>query len=69
VRKLDIRKQFEADVRRVRRQRVKIDWETLDQVFQDLVAGDDAPEMLRPHALHSGYAGFREFHLEEDTIA
>lgn len=68
MRKLDLRGRFRADVLRKKRQRVSIDWETLEYVFDEMIAGRDVPALLNPHPLHSEWAGFSEFHLEEDLL-
>ena len=68
MRRLDLRGRFKADVLRKKRQRVPIDWETLDYVFDEMISGRDVPEMLRPHPLHSEWAGYLDFHLEEDLL-
>ena len=68
MRKLDLRSRFRADVLRIKRQRVRIDWETLAYVFDELVAGRSVPNMLIPHSLDSEWAGFEEFHLEGDLL-
>lgn len=68
MRRLDIRSRFKTDVLRKKRQRVRIDWETLAHVFEEVIAERGVPYMLNPHPLHSEWAGFWEFHLEGDLL-
>ncbi|MEK6806052.1 MAG: type II toxin-antitoxin system YafQ family toxin [Pseudomonadota bacterium] len=68
MRKLDIRPRFKTDVLRAKRSRLPIDWETLDFVLEELAAGRDVPPLLKPHALRNEWAGYSEFHLEEDLL-
>lgn len=68
MRRLDIRSRFTADVLRKRRQRVPIDWETLAHVFEEVIGDRAVPPMLNPHPLHAEWAGFWEFHLDDDLL-
>lgn len=68
MRKLDIRPAFAADVKRTRKARTPIDWETLNYVLTEVIAGRDVPSSLKPHSLRREWAGWSEFHLEDDLL-
>ena len=68
MRKLDIRPAFERDVRRLKKARIAIDWETLRFVFSEVIQGNDIEAALKPHPLKREWAGWHDFHLDDDLL-
>jgi mRNA interferase YafQ len=59
-------RQFEKDVKRMRRRGKDLD--KLKAVLSTLIAEDTLPERYRDHALLGTYRGRRECHIEPDWL-
>lgn len=68
MRVLDVRPSFDHDLGHLARQHVAVEWDSLAYIFDEVIAGRDVPEMLRPHPLHLDWAGWWDFHLGPDLV-
>lgn len=70
MRALDIRPRFERELRKYKRAhgwRDEFD-ELLELAIDRLLQGLPLPAGMSDHPLRSEYAGFRDFHLDGDTV-